>query len=238
MKLLANGCSFTAGTDSTQEKQKYNIDISWAKFLAESLNMEYANIATPGEGNEYIYMSTIDWVNKNPTNNLFVCILWSGFERFLTWDNGEHKSHSLYSITMRPTSTFAKSYVESKALMENYEYLIYKNLFYIYMTAVFLERYKIKYCFMNAFDGFTHPDNITNKKIRELYITLLENYGDRIPNHLGFINREEMYSPYLREILKIPNAPYGTKTHWGENGQSEYSKLLHKHITHNGILGN
>jgi len=238
MKLLANGCSFTAGTDSTQEKQRYNIDVSWAKYLADSFNMDYFNIATPGEGNEYIYMSTVDWVSKNSTNDLFVCILWSGFERFLTWDNDEHKSHSLYSITMRPTSTFAKSYVESKALMENYEYLIYKNLFYIYMTAVFLERYNIKYCFMNAFDGFVNPDNISNKKIKELYITLLKTYNERIPKHLGFSNHSEMYSPYLREVLKIPNAPYGTKTHWGEDGQTAYANLLQKHIEQNDILGN
>lgn len=238
MKLLANGCSFTAGTDSTQEKQKYNIEVSWAKYLSDMLNMQYANIAVPGEGNEHIYMSTVNWVSKNPTEDLFVCILWSGFERFLTWDAGEHKSHSLYSITMRPTSNYAKLYVESKSLMEDREYLIYKNLFYVYMTCMFLERNNTQYCFMNAFDGFIHPEHISDNKIRELYITLLNAYGDRSLKHLGFSNIDEMYSPYLRENLKIPNAPYGTKTHWGEDGQSAYATFLHNYIKQNDILGN
>lgn len=246
MKLfLANGCSHTAGTDINPNKLNSCAEEAWPRWVADHYNIPYVNIAEVGSGNEQISRSTfitisniIELDNVNP-KNLIVGICWSGFDRYEYWDseNNKHKSFALSSTSVvNPPKDIVKRYIETRSLIEPEEYSNYKNLYYMIQTAKFLESYGIKYYFSNCLNSFDNPSNISSEQLKNEYINLLNLYGDRIDNHLGFFDNSQT----LRTLLQpIKYSPYGNGYHWGREGQQLYANYFIKHMEEvDGRMGN
>jgi hypothetical protein len=238
MKLLiANGCSHTAGSDIDPNNLRYCAKSAWPKFVADHYGINWINMAEGGSGNEQISRSTIlnisrliD-IDKFDPKDLIVTILWSGFDRYEYWSE-RHQMFRSFSMSANvphyDPGPYIRKYVELRSLVETENYSYYKNLYYMYVTAKFLESYGIKYYFANGLSTFIplNEFNDTPELTRE-YQNMLILYGQtRINNHLGFFNNSELFKSYLKDI---PYSPYG-QYHWGEEGQKKYAEYFIEHM--------
>jgi hypothetical protein len=246
--LLANGCSHTAGSDIDSNNLSRCVESAWPRWVADHYGIKFLNIAEPGSGNEQISRSTIMMVSnliefeKILPEDLSVCIAWSGFDRYEYWSD-KHDQFKSYTINMvsdakrkyNPGDDVRK-YIEYRTLIETSDYSQYKNLYYIYTTAKILDSYNLKYYFSNTYQTFQYPQQLKqSENLTNIYVNMLNLYGNRLENHLGFFDAEKT----LKNILKnIPNSPYGFG-HWGEDGQKEYAKHFIKHMEEvDGRMGN
>jgi hypothetical protein len=235
--LLANGCSHTAGSDIDPENMRYCAEKAWPRYVADHFKIPYVNIAEGGSGNEQINRSTILTISnlididEFDPKNLIVNILWSGFDRYEYWSDQHQQIRSFaLSSTRSPYNPgeIVKKYIEYRSLVEPEHYSFYKNLYYIYNTAKFLESYGIKYYFACGLNSFQHPSEIQNGiKLKEMYCNLLELYGDRIDKHLAFFDNSKSFRTYLQDV---PRSKYGMGTHWDDIGQQKYAEFFIKHI--------
>jgi hypothetical protein len=232
--LLANGDSHTSG-GYPGSINPHNKDIVWAKHLAEDNGFKYFNVASHGAGTEEVSMSTIicassliEQHKENP-NDIFVCVLWGVDNRKYQFWNGSYHQSFCNEATWEPSST-VKDYVKYKTMVEDDGYDLYKDLYHIYTTAITLERYGIKYLFMNT-KPFKEP---TDNKIKNLYKNIYNLYGERVNNHLGFHNNEESFEGYLIDRCE-PRALGGLEKktpYWGEDGHKMWKEFI------NGRMGN
>ena len=244
MILFANGCSFTCGTESTAVDQEFNLDVAWPRWVADHYGIKYVNIAEPGKGNAQISRSTIDWITTkidleghNPAN-ILVTILWSGNERFETWnsDLDKHRSYHLNSALGRKTKHSAneellKEYIIKSALIYSAEYLEYNSLYHMYITAKFLEFYGIEYYFANSYQTIPMPEDFkATGNLKDMYNILYSKYKSRVNNHIGLHERNSMYWFYLKNIKHIKCSPYGEGKHYGEDGNRAWAERIVKQI--------
>lgn len=245
--LFANGCSFTCGTESTAVDQSYNLDIAWPRWLADHYGIECVNIAEPGKGNVQISRSTIDWITTkidlegyNPTD-LLVTILWSGNERFETWNSelDQHRSYHLNSALGRkgkrsPTEELIKDYIIKSALIYTGEYLEYNSLYHMFITAKFLEFYGIEYYFASSYQTIPIPADFKGTgNLKDMYNKLYTKYQPMANLHIGLHERNSMYWFYLKHIKHINCAPYGEGVHYGEDGNRAWAERIIKQIDYN-----
>jgi hypothetical protein len=209
MKILfACGNSQTSGS-YPNSPNTYNKDKVWAKYLASELNLEYLNLARPGASSEEISMYTtvgvhnlISKYNKNPSE-ILVTVLWDvNFQKRLTWIDGEHRSVD--------TEKGSKDYCK------------YLNLYYIYTTSIFLERYGIPYLFLNT-EPIVSP---SDPKILELYKNILYLYGDRSNNHLGFFDKEDSFDFYLSSRTTPMATGRMSYAYWDESAHNLYANFI------------
>jgi hypothetical protein len=232
--LIANGCSFTAGHGIDPNNVEECKEAAWPRWVADHYNYNWVNMAIGGSGNEQISRTTIITlsnlieIDKVNPEDIIVCILWSGFDRYEYWSNkqGIHRSVSLNSKVLGSFSYEAKKYVEARSIMEPDNYSNYKNLYYIYTLAKFLDSYKIKYYFGNAIREFTqlhefeaHP-NLINE-----YSNLLNLYGNRKYSHLGFFDKDKVYKYILKDMPRTPDG-----FHWQIDGQKKYAMHFIEHM--------
>ena len=234
--LIANGCSFTAGHGIDPNNFEECKEAAWPRWVADHYNYNWANMAVGSSGNEQISRSTIITIsnlievdNFNP-EDIVVCILWSGFDRYEYWSNeqGRHFSLSLNHKALGSFEYEAKKYVEAKSVIEPYDYSNYKNLYYIYTLAKFLESYKIKYYFANAISEFTQLEKFeSHPQLKTEYSNLLNLYGNRKNNHLGFFDKEKLYTRILKDMPRTPDG-----SHWDVDGQKKYAMHFIENMEH------
>ncbi len=65
--LVAIGCSHTSGSELHNGKSECfeNRQLTYAKTVADNLNFDYINLAVNGGSNDYIFRSTIQFINDN-----------------------------------------------------------------------------------------------------------------------------------------------------------------------------
>lgn len=235
--LLANGCSHTAGSDIDPDNMRSCAEQAWPRWVADHYKIPYVNIAEGGSGNEQISRSTILTISNlididkvNP-KDLIVTICWSGFDRYEYWseDHQQIRSFALSSVkSPYNPGELVKKYIEYRSLVEPENYSNYKNLYYIYNTAKFLELNNIKYYFSSALNSFIPPAQLeSGSKIKEMYQNILNLYGKRIDNHLGFFDNRKTFRTYLQDV---PRSEYGMGTHWGTEGQQKYANFFIEHM--------
>ena len=243
MKLIANGCSHTAGSEIDPYNLEKCYDNAWPKFIADHYALDYINIATPGAGNEQIARTTLLQVSKlldsgTVPSELVVIVAWSGFDRYEFWCP-ESQRHKSFSFNTKETPYIpkepVKSYIEYRSLVEPENYSNYKSLYYVFQLSTFLEQHGIKYFFSNALQTFELQANFkASDNLKREYFELLDLYSKkRIDKHLGFF-----YSPHIfvNYLSKIPRTGLGAGGHWGVEGQQKYADLFIKHIeTHGGL---
>ena len=241
--LLANGCSHTAGVDIYPDQLHKCPEMAWPRWVADHYGYQYFNIAMGGSGNEQISRSTVVAIGnmieieKKDPKDIVVAVCWSGFNRYEYWHAGDQK-HKSYSLNISkspyvPEEIYLK-YIEARTMVEPEEYANYKNLYYIHTLAKVLESYGVKYYFANCLQTFIEPRKFKgSNNLRSEYYNLLELYGSRIENHLGFFDRSKIFYEHLQGT---PKSPHGLGMHWGEAGQKKYAELFIQHIeTHGGL---
>jgi hypothetical protein len=225
--LIANGCSFTAGHGIDPNNFEECREAAWPRWVADHYNYNWVNMAVGSSGNEQMSRSTIITISNlievdkcNP-EDIIVCILWSGFNRYEYWSNqqGHHFSLSLNHKKLGSFEYEAKKYVEAKSVIEPDNYSNYKNLYYIYTLAKFLESYNIKYYFANAINEFTQLHEFEgHPNLKHEYSNLLNLYGNRKENHLGFFDKHKLYDNILKDMPRTIDG-----SHWGIDGQKKYA---------------
>jgi len=78
-KLLAAGCSWTAGLPSYKGEPSPD-KIVWPEILAERMGLECVNLGLSGAGNEYIFSSVCDSLVEIKDIS-FIAIMWSEYFR-------------------------------------------------------------------------------------------------------------------------------------------------------------
>lgn len=241
--LLANGCSHTAGVDIDPNKLHRCPELTWPRWVSDHYGYQYVNIAMGGAGNEQISRSTIVAIGnmieleKKDPKDIVVAICWSGFNRYEYW-HAEDQKHKSFSLNIAkspytPEEIYLK-YIQARSMVETEDYANYKNLYYMHTLAKVLESYGVEYYFANCLQTFTQPRDFKgSNNLRSEYYNLLELYGNKIPKHLAFFEKEKTFFEHLQGT---PKSPHGLGMHWGEEGQKKYAELFIKHIeTHGGL---
>lgn len=224
--LLASGDHHTCGSNPIS-KVTFNGDKVWAKYLSDSLNYKYLNIAKPGAGTEEVAMNTIMCAHnliekhKEDPANIFVVVLWGvNNKKHLYWTGDEHRSYGIGS-TME-VSNDVKQFVEHKTKLDSGGYDVYKDFYNIYTTAIALERYNIKYQFLNT-STLRKP---IDKKVLEVFNVVSGLYGNRAEKHLGLYNDVESFDSYVKERATPLASGANSYPYWGEDAHKIYSNYV------------
>lgn len=230
--LLVNGCSKTSGSEIEFYMQEECKEKAWPSKLAEMEGCDVVNLAIAGAGNEYIRRSTIEWIIKNTqihknynTDELVVILMWSGFNRFEEWNDRLKKfvssqSDSFYDEKLPEF----KEYAKLKIVINTWASMQYKNLFDVYLTAIFLENLNIKYYFINGIDNWSTRDKFLNTGMAQEYDTIYRGYGeDRISKHMGFHDPKELPIFQLKHIKPNEHARWD---HWTEEGHLAWAGIV------------
>ena len=98
--MIAHGCSFTDKNWTPVLEKDRKLDYSypkWPELFGKENGYDVLNIGRSGSGNERISGEVMDAVRANPNTKL-VCVLWSGWDRFLIGKDNQVPLNSLLKI--------------------------------------------------------------------------------------------------------------------------------------------
>lgn len=177
--ILANGCSHTAGSESTR---------GYVDYISEALDMPAINISTPGGGNHKILRTSIEWLESNPAPE-FAIIGWSTHERFEFSYNGTVQDYTLDKRSDDPAlETF---YRYSDLHLADWNFGLENTLIYQLCLQNYLEKKNIDYIFCNMFNsipqGCQHPAwaALNLNKYYMPHSSLIEKYLGIMPTHFS-----------------------------------------------------
>tara|TARA_B110000902_G_scaffold203789_1_gene231687 strand:- start:76 stop:834 length:759 start_codon:yes stop_codon:yes gene_type:complete len=155
--LIVSGDSFTDKAFQTMIHPE--IDCSWPKWpelLAKKLDMEYVNVAKSGAGNDYIYDSLVDVLQKTNKDRIgLVIAAWSQSQR-RSWQ----ESKSLI---------WKNSRVDSRG---DIFYWVKRTIRYWYSFQVLCERYNLPYKQFQMISLFQDWLNDLPQNDNEIYANL------------------------------------------------------------------
>lgn len=183
--LVAIGCSHTAGSELYNEISEHpkNRDLAYSKKIADKLGMDYINIAVNGGSNDYIFRSTIEFVNNNIRNiqNYRFLIGWTSSLRIeLRYHDDDKYSYfkdtdhlSFYDNKYIPiTSGMDYDLIDDKSIrsiVKKYKVDLLENTLcadkfanYAFSLQSILELHKIKYFMYNTIHGQVPTKNNKN----------------------------------------------------------------------------
>ena len=224
--LLASGDHHTSGSNPYSNVE-FDGSHVWAKYISRELGLKYLNVAKPGAGTEEVSMHTIMCVhnllnkyNEDPSN-IFVAVLWGvNNNKHLFWDGEDFRSYGIGSTI--EVSEDVKKFVEYKTKVDSGGYDSYRDLYNIYVTAIALERYNIKYQFMNT-SAIKQPED---EKLTGLFNVIRRLYGERAEKHYGLFNDADSFDGYLKTVAE-PIA-YGANNYpyWGAESHEKYANFI------------
>ena len=141
MKLKSFGCSFTYGSDLSDDPRGYKINppskLTWPSLLAQSLKYDYECYAHPGIGNLQIYQTVLNQVGL--TNSDFFVINWTWLDRFDFIDPLQNHWN-----TLRPDSNTHEHQLYYRYFYNQY-HTVLTNGSYISSTISILKQHNIKF---------------------------------------------------------------------------------------------
>lgn len=170
MKLLASGCSLIYGSELADEKL-YNktSNATYPALLAQHFGMEYACVATPGNGNDAIARSIV--ANLDQTVAMVV-VNWSFSGRHEFYLNGygwqNFKAAYLHRPIAEKTAKLAKFFVAESTP----QYELYKYLHEIVFLQNYLKLKNIPYIFSTA-----NPQDLDFDAISKLHAEQINLYN-------------------------------------------------------------
>lgn len=234
--LFVNGCSHTAGSEIDYYMQDECREKAWPKKLADMNGWDVTNIAHPGASNDRIRRTTIEWFIKNTqiqkeydVKDITVIIMWSGFERFEEWNSRLRVFLSSQSDKfLEKTVPEFKDYAKLKTIINTWASNQYKSLQEVYLTAIFLENFGIKYHFVNGVHSFDTREKFLQSGMIQEYDTLYRGYGEnRISKHLAFHNVEHLP---VNQLKNIPPNTHAKWDHWTEEGHLVWANIVNDWI--------
>lgn len=177
--IFANGCSHTAGSESTH---------SYVDFMGEALGMSVCNISAPGGGNHKILRTSMYWLESNPAPELVV-IGWSTHERFEFSFDGTVQDYTLDKSGSYPALETFYRYCDLH--LADWEFGLESTLTYQYSMQLYLESKNIPYIFCNMYNSIPkdcqHPVWLASNK-NKYYMphnSLIEKYLGIMPTHFS-----------------------------------------------------
>jgi hypothetical protein len=229
--LFANGDSHTSGNELEYAEQIDCYEKAWPNQLAKKLNLTNINIAKAGASNYRIFRTTQDWVIENVVLNkkynpseLIIFVMWSGFDREEIYfpdtkvidDVGFSSITDLFNTGLKKE---LKTFQNSFAVFQDNLVSSFHSLSLTYNLSLFLDSLKIKHYFINGLYNFMDlNDSNTNHPLYIPYDNLLKAYNDKIKNHIGFHNKEEIYFNYMQANSGIEIPKHSKYSHYGEDG--------------------
>lgn len=182
--LVTIGCSHTAGSmiDGVSGTGFYNSNHSFGGLLAKKHNMNHYQLGRPGASNQYIYRSTLHFINNylNPNDDYIFLIGWTSTNR-IELRYPEHTSDvhtstghfvdSKYIPFTAGTDPKLFSTREVRQLSELSPLLFYESQLesdwavYAYTLQTVLKHHNLKYYMFNTCHEL--PQNNDNKNIIE-----------------------------------------------------------------------
>lgn len=245
--MLINGCSHTAGSEMEYSLQPMCYERAWGKWLCDMTGDEYINIATPGAGNEHICRTTQDWIIQNVFLNklykkedLHIVVMWSGFDRKEIYFPDTNEMDNINPMSDPKYHNTSLKY-ELKQFQDVIVYFhddLYSNLTNLRLVnnlCSFLEKYEIKYTFLNALHSFIDLEKLNNDyRNHILYNSYYNNlwlYDDyKKEKHLGFFNFNYGFFEHLDKHPNFKWSIYSEKGHFGEDAHKYWAKIVYNLI--------
>ena len=248
MILFANGCSHTAGAEIEFKIQNCCYEKAWPKHLADSLNMEWTNMALSGGSAERIIRTTIQWFGEDPRRikNTFAIIGWPGpwrseikLDKQVNFNIPEKllKSDAQWqSINVNNNETYLKLVKEGRLSEDFYKYYQYWCLlgnddqkWINYITDIiclqsYFKSLRIPYLFFHTSSAISYSQE---------HFSFSKQIDTRFWLNTPFKN-EDSFCAILGKTFKY--APKSATNHFGEDGQQAWAKILEKKV--NLILDN
>lgn len=177
--IFANGCSHTAGSESTR---------SYIDYIGEALELPTTNISTPGGGNHKILRTTLQWLESNPNPKL-VIIGWSTHERFEFSFDGSIADYTLDKQSL--DSNLEKFYRYCDLHLADWNFGLENTLTYQLCLQSYLEQRNIPYIYCNMYNCIPkdcqHPVWLAVNKTKYYmpHSSLIEKYLGIMPSHFS-----------------------------------------------------
>ena len=246
--LLVSGDSFT--DRNFRSASHPEMDVSWPMWpdiLAEKLDMRLINLGRSGQGNEYIYSSLQDTIEKMEDKSQIGMVVAGWSQCFRPDFQEDQKWHDL---RINPIGDILGWVRRSLRIYKNFEYMCeYHNIPYLHTQMIHMYIDWLRGLTMSGEEtrakGFT-PMETWNARMEypgdseadEMHIlkTLLE--YDSIINHDNFIGwpisrKLNGYCLSVKEIGLAPESPYVISEYDGhpnEEGHERLAKAIYKYI--------
>ena len=209
MKVLALGCSFTAGTELD------DYDLAWPKVLANKTNLSITNLGQFASSNTKMVRRVVENLNNY---DAFI-IAWSHYARTEFADE-----HGVYDVwPARQTPEFKQSshrydLIRYLTLHEDDNYYYRQYLIDILLVQSFLTLHNKKYLMLNSFGNDAVKTNRNQDLVNQINTDL----------YLGWPNQTMMDWTY--------GSPQGANGHFLEQGHEIVADKIYEYIRHLGWL--
>jgi len=157
MHIFFNGDSNLAGEELDDPS------LGMANCIAKHFDTDYTNLSLSGAGNDYIYDTTMQWLQNNPKPNLVV-IGWTGHSREQWWYNGGmHQVNEIGVGMTTPPERFQYRYEYWKDTVEKSiaHWCVMGYYWHNKITNMYeyLKDAGIPHLFFNTFNPFNYMDS-------------------------------------------------------------------------------
>lgn len=210
MILYVNGDSNSNGTELTDQSH------SWPVLLGQALDLNLVNDSTSGGNNPGILRTTKDALAQIDSQDVFVVVGWTGWEREEWLHNNQYYTVTASGRNSVPAELQLK-YVNWITEQNDDEQQRKSKLLHnqIYELHCFLIEQGIPHLFFNALMPFLQYESV-----------------DWHNNYLGPYERDLSYYWYLLDQGHVPSKNF----HHGKHAQAVWAKLLHQYIIENKLL--
>lgn len=210
MILYVNGDSNSNGTELKNQSQ------SWPLLLSQALNFKLINDSIPGGNNPRILRTTRDMLDQCDTQDIFVVIGWTSWEREEWLHNDRYYTVTASGRNSVPIELQA-DYIKWVAKQSELEQTRKSKLLHdqIYDLHLLLTKQKIPHLFFNALMPFVEYESV-----------------DWHNNYLGPYNNDLSYYWYLKNHGWQPTA----NNHYLEDAQAIWADVLKNYIEDNKLL--
>lgn len=211
--LVAIGCSHTAGSELYQGLGEHpeNRKLAYSKKIADRLGLDYINLAVNGGTNDYIFRTTIEFINNNirDIHNYRFLIGWTSSLRI---ELRYHEDDSYLHFRHEKLDFYDKKYIQItsgmtpdlledkgiKGIVKKYKVDLLERVFcadkfanYAFSLQSIFELYNIKYFMYNTIHGQELTKN-NKKTIKTL---------SRNPRYYKPTDHEDTFFFYCRDKL-------------------------------------
>jgi len=236
--LVANGCSHTSGSELYEGLGECleNRNLSYAKKVADNLGYDYVNIAINGGSNDYIFRSTIEFINNNLKNiqDYVFLIGWTSSLRIeLRYSNrnihlfNRNSNIDFYdkkyipitpntSISLFEDKRFGKMIQKNKDLIIEDTFCSDKFANYAFGLQSIFEAYNIKYFMFNTIHGQQKTGN-NKATIKNL---------SKNPKYYKPLDHDDTFFFYCKDVLGYTDLT--SYWHHKQDAHNAWSEILYE----------
>ncbi len=240
--LYVNGCSHCCGAEISyrgSHREPKDLELSCPGQLSKKYNLIHKNDALSGQGNQSIYSNTVhsilELLKKYKSEEIFVIIGWSGFERT---DYIFEDKRYMFIPGFQETKGFETWPAQIKKAFKYWilgcdfsNHLMNQTVLLYFSMRNFLEKYNIDYYFINTVHSYVVPTKNLLHDLDNFRVTSdLLNMLKEDKNYLEPFNNDMSYYQYMKH--RYDGHIGGRNYHFLEDAQQEWADLIHQKIGH------